>query len=274
MPWADFAAVLAPKVQGTENLARLVQESNTDLEFFVLFSSVVAITGNPGQTAYAAANMFMEGIVRERRHQGLAASIVNIGHLAGLGHVHRHDRRSDVESALHEIMDALSETDLHDLLAEAIIGGQPGSGRPAELIAGLKSGIRASWRQQPRLQHYLVSDEDEEEDGEAGASSLKAQLAAVEGDQEACLATLIAAFSAAVEINLHMKPGEVDVDMSVANLGIDSLVAITLREWFQREIGADVSVVKVLAMNTSLTDLCKDALVSWRKAKGCPKGES
>ncbi len=65
--WADFAAVLAPKVQGTENLDRLMQEKNVDLEFFTLFSSVVAIAGNAGQTAYAAANLFMEGIVRQRQ---------------------------------------------------------------------------------------------------------------------------------------------------------------------------------------------------------------
>ncbi|KAF2794869.1 ketoacyl-synt-domain-containing protein [Melanomma pulvis-pyrius CBS 109.77] len=267
MPWADFAAVLAPKVQGTEGLTHLLQEKKVELDFFILFSSVVAVAGNAGQTAYAAANLFMEGIVRERRRQGLAASIVHIGHLAGLGHVHRHDRRSDVENALHQSMDALSETDLHDLLAEAIIGGQPGSDRPAELIVGLKSGIQASWRQQPRLQHYLVSDDGDEdvEEGAGGRTSLKTQLDDAREDQDACLAILIVGFSAAVESMLHMKPGEADVSTSVANLGIDSLVAITMREWFQKEIGVDVSVIKVLSVNTSMTDLCKDVLASWRR---------
>jgi NADP-dependent 3-hydroxy acid dehydrogenase YdfG len=267
MPWADFAAVLAPKVQGTENLAHLLQEEKVELDFFTLFSSVVAVADNAGQTAYAAANLFMEGIVRERRRQGLAASIVHIGHLAGLGHVHRHDRRSDVESALHQSMDALSETDLHDLLAEAIVGGQPGSDRPAELIVGLKSGIQALWRQQPRLQHYLVSEEGDEaaDEESSGRTSLKAQLDDAREDQDACLAILTAAFGAAVESMLHMKPGEADASTSVANLGIDSLVAITMREWFQREIGVDVSVIKVLSVNTSMTELCKDVLASWRR---------
>ncbi|KAF2464798.1 uncharacterized protein BDR25DRAFT_319055 [Lindgomyces ingoldianus] len=106
------------------------KEKKYELDFFTLFSSALAVAGNAGQTAYAAANLFIERNLRERRHQGLAASIVHISHLAGLGYVHRHDCRSDIETALHQSMDALSETDLHDLLAEAIMGRQPRLRRP------------------------------------------------------------------------------------------------------------------------------------------------
>ncbi|KAF1838971.1 hypothetical protein BDW02DRAFT_487984 [Decorospora gaudefroyi] len=274
LSWDDFAAVLAPKVQATQNLAQLLEQKNIELDFFVLFSSVVAIAGNAGQTAYAAANSFMEGFVRERQRRGLAASVVHIGHLAGLGYVHRHNRRTDLEHSLHQTMDAVSETDLHDLLAEAIIGGQPGSGQPAELIAGLKSGIQAPWRQQPRLEHYLISDEGPDEDsGEKtnGHVSIKAQLAASREDQETCLSILVAGFSLAVETILYMKPGEMDVRMSVANLGIDSLVAIRMREWFSQEIGVDVSVVKILSVNTSMLELCRDVLAMWRRANNKTK---
>lgn len=268
MSWNDFSAVLTPKVQGTDNLARVLQEKHLDVDFFVLFSSVVAIAGNAGQTAYSAANIYMEGIVRQQRQRGLPASVVHIGHLAGLGYVHRHERKSDLETALHQTMDAVSETSLHDALAEAIIGGYPGSTRPAELIVGLKNGIQASWRQQPRLQQYLVSEEGEEEDNGQGANShasINAQLAAAKEDQDACLAIIVAEFSAAVAVMLYMKPSEVDTSMSVANLGIDSLVAIRMREWFLKEIGVEVSVIKVLSVNTSLIDLCRDVLATWRR---------
>ncbi len=266
--WADFAAVLAPKVQGTEHLDRLMQEKNVDLEFFTLFSSVVAIAGNAGQTAYAAANLFMEGIVRQRQQRGLPGSVVHIGHLAGIGYVQRHERRSDIETALHQTMDAVSETDLHDLLAEAIMGGRPGSARPAEIVGGLKNGIQAAGRQQPRLQQYLVSEDatdNDAADSANGNSSIKAQLAAAKEDQDACLAILIGGFSAAVGAMLYMKAGEVDASMSVANFGIESLVAIRMREWFLQEVGVEVSVVKVLSTNTSLTELCRDVLAAWRR---------
>lgn len=58
------AAVLAPKVQGTLVLDRLLQ--TTPLDFFFLFSSITALTGGPGQVDYSAANAFMDAYARSR----------------------------------------------------------------------------------------------------------------------------------------------------------------------------------------------------------------
>ncbi|TAL41563.1 MAG: SDR family NAD(P)-dependent oxidoreductase, partial [Methylovulum sp.] len=54
----SFSSVLAPKVAGTVCL----DEASADLplDVFVLFSSASAISGNPGQADYAAANGFMD----------------------------------------------------------------------------------------------------------------------------------------------------------------------------------------------------------------------
>lgn len=50
--------VLAPKVAGTLVLEKLFRDS--DLDFFILFSSMASILSLPGQTAYAAANAFLD----------------------------------------------------------------------------------------------------------------------------------------------------------------------------------------------------------------------
>jgi acyl transferase domain-containing protein/acyl carrier protein len=53
------AAVLAPKISGTLALAEVFK--NKPLDFFVLFSSVAALTGGgPGQVDYSAANAFLD----------------------------------------------------------------------------------------------------------------------------------------------------------------------------------------------------------------------
>lgn len=59
-------AVLAPKVAGAVYLDETLKDER--LDFFVLFSSLVAVTGNPGQTDYAYANSFLDqfAIVREQ----------------------------------------------------------------------------------------------------------------------------------------------------------------------------------------------------------------
>ncbi|HET8798147.1 MAG TPA: SDR family NAD(P)-dependent oxidoreductase [Thermoanaerobaculia bacterium] len=62
----EIAAVLAPKVHGTVYLDELTKDDA--LDFFVTFSSLAAVTGNPGQADYGFANYFMDSFaaVRER----------------------------------------------------------------------------------------------------------------------------------------------------------------------------------------------------------------
>ncbi|MBP0454655.1 SDR family NAD(P)-dependent oxidoreductase [Kitasatospora sp. RG8] len=76
----DLRAVLAPKVAGTVNLDAATQ--GDPLDFFALFSSAAAVTGNVGQSDYAAANAFMDafahhraGLVAEGRRSGRSLSL-------------------------------------------------------------------------------------------------------------------------------------------------------------------------------------------------------
>ncbi|AJP04992.1 hypothetical protein TU94_29680 [Streptomyces cyaneogriseus subsp. noncyanogenus] len=63
-PVAEFRRVLAPKVDGCRNLDEATKDS--DLDFFVLFSSLMGTTGNVGQGDYAVANAFLDAFARHR----------------------------------------------------------------------------------------------------------------------------------------------------------------------------------------------------------------
>jgi hypothetical protein len=65
---AERAAVLAPKVTGTELLDRVF--GGEPLDVFVLMSSLTAELGEFGQARYAAANAFMDVFAAERRRAG------------------------------------------------------------------------------------------------------------------------------------------------------------------------------------------------------------
>src|SRR5262249_30817557 len=60
----EFLEVLAPKVAGTLHLDEASQD--LALDFMVLFSAGAAVTGNPGQADYAAANGFMDRFAAHR----------------------------------------------------------------------------------------------------------------------------------------------------------------------------------------------------------------
>lgn len=73
---ADFATVLAPKVDGTIWLDELTKDDQ--LDFFVLFSSVAAIFGSVGQCDYAYANGFLDAFAGwrdSRKRHGKSLSI-------------------------------------------------------------------------------------------------------------------------------------------------------------------------------------------------------
>ncbi|MFF1478498.1 SDR family NAD(P)-dependent oxidoreductase, partial [Streptomyces sp. NPDC058301] len=61
---AEFARVLRPKLAGAVALDEATKDE--DLDFFVLFSSIMGATGNVGQADYAVANAFLDRFARHR----------------------------------------------------------------------------------------------------------------------------------------------------------------------------------------------------------------
>ena len=81
--WGRFARVLSPKVDGAWNLHALTL--NKPLDFFVLFSSVAGLMGSPGQSNHAAANAFLDALAHDRRAHGWPASSIDWGVWSDIG---------------------------------------------------------------------------------------------------------------------------------------------------------------------------------------------
>ncbi|MEU6950863.1 SDR family NAD(P)-dependent oxidoreductase, partial [Streptomyces sp. NPDC046316] len=77
----QFAEVLRAKTLGARHLDELVPEA----DMFVLFSSIAGVWGSGGQSAYAAANAYLDGLAEQRRARGLTATSVAWGPWAEAG---------------------------------------------------------------------------------------------------------------------------------------------------------------------------------------------
>lgn len=74
------ARVLAPKVQGTLVLERVLQQAGVAPDFLLLFSSVASfVAGGPGQVDYCAANAFLDAYAHNCAGQARVTAAVNWG---------------------------------------------------------------------------------------------------------------------------------------------------------------------------------------------------
>jgi hybrid polyketide synthase/nonribosomal peptide synthetase ACE1 len=126
--------VLRPKVEGSKLLDEIFHDK--PLEFFIMFSSLTACLGNSGQSNYAAANMYMTALAFQRRKRGVAASIIDLSALMGIGHVGRSDT-FDAEYFASLGATSVSESDLHHIFAEAVKVGRADSVENLEVVTGL-----------------------------------------------------------------------------------------------------------------------------------------
>ena len=76
-----FATVMAPKVLGTWHLTH----AGRRLDFLVLFSSGASLAGSPGQANHAAANAFEDALAFYRQAQGQPTVAINWGPWAEIG---------------------------------------------------------------------------------------------------------------------------------------------------------------------------------------------
>lgn len=87
MTYDGWSTCLATKVRGTWNLHHAA--SDQLLDFFIVFSSIAGICGNHGQANYAAANTFLDSFTRYRRRLGLPSATLALGAVEDCGLVSR-----------------------------------------------------------------------------------------------------------------------------------------------------------------------------------------
>ncbi|KAI8625073.1 beta-ketoacyl synthase domain-containing protein [Xylariaceae sp. FL1651] len=250
--------VLLPKTVGSMNLDTVFSEPN--LDFFIMTSSFAAIGGHPGQSNYAAANMYMNGLAANRRRRGLAGSVLNIGVIYGLGFLQR--EKDFLYAGLErDGYPPVSEHDLHHMFLEAIVAGRPNApGQPFDITTGLSRFRRGTanplhWHLDPRFGHFATqTGTDSSSSTSEKQKSLEDELAELTGKE-----TMADAICAALEdrlcMLLQLPEGVVDRHNSLADMGIDSLIAVEVRNWFYKTLGKDVSVMKVLGA-ASIYALC------------------
>ncbi|GGB53277.1 polyketide synthase [Tistrella bauzanensis] len=232
-----FARVLAPKVDGAWTLHRASEAwaaaGGPALDVFVLFSSIASVTGAPGQANYAAANAAMDALARLRQAQGLPVTCINWGPWDA--------DKGATDGATDGGMAARTQAANHARFAALGLGRMPAAHNldvfshllTADLPVAMVADI--NW---PRFRRGLPSaaagatfalvDRQAVASGGAATGALFDRLkAAAPADRERLL---IAALRAEVAIVVGLPaPDDIGLDQPLLKLGIDSLMAVELK---------------------------------------------
>ncbi|KAF1922660.1 uncharacterized protein M421DRAFT_10366 [Didymella exigua CBS 183.55] len=260
------------KVVGASILHERFSSPSTDpLDFFIMFSSVATVGGNPGQANYTAANSYLQALAQKRHAMGLPASTIAIGAVIGVGFLSRTGREEEFKLASDT--DTISEDEFLTLFGEAIVSGRrtSDSGKVAiteisdlEIITGIpefsaRHKDTVKFYDDPRFGNLKVPESRLNTDGGSGAkSSVKEQLLKARTADEV-RDIIIDGLSQKMRAILHIPADEkLEATAPLIDQGVDSLGAITVGSWFSRTLMIDIPLLRVVS-GASIAELAEEA---------------
>ncbi|KIW56108.1 hypothetical protein PV05_04791 [Exophiala xenobiotica] len=255
MTYANWKNCLDPKVKGTWNLHEAMPK---DMDFFVCLSSIGGSVGNRGQGNHAAESTYQDALMEHRRNLGMAGCSIDIGTILGVGWI-----AENIEAAAMAYLRSIQYLGMRFdellLLIQAAITGYTMEGHktPTVLAAGLGTGGLVLqhdvdppfWFDDAKFRHLRMvgtHSNDAGGDQDGGSVPVSAQLKAATSLNEAGeLVTM--AITNRLAKQLLMSPDDLDSMKPISRLGVDSLIAVELRNWIFREVGADVGMFEILS---------------------------
>ncbi|OKL60218.1 hypothetical protein UA08_04929 [Talaromyces atroroseus] len=247
MTFDDFQSVSKCKVEGAWNLHHSLARS--PLDFFIALSSVAGVVGNRGQAAYSAANVFLDGFMEYRRCQGLPGTSIDLAAVTDVGYLANSDpsRRQEVVKNIGGA--TINESEVLSLLALAISGSYTTSGQ-SQIITGLEAtdGLDSFWLHDSKFTVIRESVQSLVGHSLKDAKELPLRIA-VKGatSKEEAVQICYSALATKLATVLGIAAEDMDTSTRVSSLGLDSLVAIEIRNWIAREADANIQVLELLS---------------------------
>ncbi|MGA1870053.1 MAG: type I polyketide synthase [bacterium] len=228
-----FSRVIMPKVAGALNLH--YHTKDYPLDFFISFSSIASIIGNPGQVNYIVANSFLESFAHFRKAHGLAGTTLNLGVLSDVGVA---SRSSNVQSLLEksglrgitadQVLHALEliihhgppQIGLFDIDWKVWIQHNPGVAK-SSLFTKIITTNKVQENNSNRLQTHLDC------------------MAAMDAHERMSYIQMIVSEELARVLRLPVD--KISKKRSIMDQGVDSLLMVELRNLLNEKLGVSLS---------------------------------
>jgi aryl carrier-like protein len=244
---------LAPKVDGSWNLHQLLP---SDLDFFVMLSSSTGIMGSFGQSNYTVGNTYQDALAAHRTRHGQRAHTLALSMVTGVGYVAQNEQ----VQALLRVRGMLEEVPMDDIFKllrfccnadrvdKSTIGPQIIT--PLTLPADLRAmGIVAPLGSTRPIYHYLDTLPSRFSSDTASAEAKNRPSYKLSEASSLAQATdiVVEAIQTQLSSLLVVSKDDIDPQKAIYRYGVDSLVAVEMRNWFSKAIGADVGTVDIMS---------------------------
>ncbi|KAI0187296.1 polyketide synthase [Xylaria flabelliformis] len=241
----DFNRVLQAKGFGTLHLQKVFAAE--DLTFFISLSSAVNMIGSAGQSNYNAANSLQDALSQFDRSSNCFYMALNIGLIedanVNTDVIIQSVQRQGLTTIYHDELDAYFEYALSVEARQvgchqAVIGFTPESVAKTSVVNGAVKTLMFTHVREK-------AQREANNDIAAETKSFKEFVAQTEDPEkiEAFVASMIADKLADLML---IEPEDVDLDESILDFGLDSLIAIELRNWIMREFSSPIQSSEVL----------------------------
>ncbi|MFE7113717.1 type I polyketide synthase, partial [Streptomyces sp. NPDC057600] len=270
---AELVDVLHAKVAGAANLDAVF--ADTELDAFVLFSSIAAVWGSGGQAGYAAANAYLDALAQERRTRGQVATSIAWGPWGGGGLV----TAEGEEQLGRRGLPAMEPDNALIALAQALTGDETCLAvadvawdrfapaftalRPSALLGGI-----------PEVARLYATDTVDPGDAFTpttgnGRPELVDRLRDLDAAEAHTVLLDVVRTHAAAVLN-HGDPSAIPATTAFRDLGFDSLTAVELRNRLVQETGLQLPATLVFDYPDAhgLADHLVDGILERETAQG------
>ena len=233
-----FRTSLKPKLAGALALDRLTRQD--PIEMFVLYSSISAAVGNPGQGNYVVANAALDAIARRRAVEGLPALSVQWGPISDTGILSRDGR---VRELLERVLasDELTARSALNALPLLLNSGSPVAGYAHVNWSVLKRQLRLG--ETPMLSEVAETNGTRDQDLTLRDQIVKLDPAAARSLIETFLADEVSAI-------MRLSRAAIQVDEPISQMGFDSLMTLELHLAVESRLQCEIPVTAVSSAAT------------------------
>lgn len=259
MTHEDYCAVMKPRVDGVWNMEQMLRTLNmvSSLDFFINLSSAATFVGNRGQAPYAAGGALSAALARYPEAFQLPYTTIDLPVVEGIGYLIDPEKRSRIVSQMGT--DAIGSIEIRYLVTAAMRNEirEISEGHCVAGFADMKTIPVQKlpwWAQDPKLSILACLSRL----AEAGASdpSQATEISTASevrqsNSPEAAEAIIVKAVLQKLSSILMRPAEELDPSAPIHAYGLDSLVAIEVRNWITRELEANLQILEILASDST-----------------------